>query len=255
MRNLDNENNASKKFWEDIIIFFVIIGLVLFIVSKFTPAHKANPAVSMSQTTAERTSPTTTEAKPVAYTPPTTTETTSTTSTPSNNYNSSFNEFSYDYKKSLSLLNQAVTMSQALDGKNANTCTGCNSNKQALADFFIQRFNVIDSSNPLYRQMYEGLAGDRLLNNPHFLIKDGMLFIIEKAQGRCGDVNTTDPNQANCVIIVDINGQQPPNQLSTGNTKNQDYRVNDRLRLIVLKEQVLPAANQDNDVAKYIIYN
>ena len=258
MRNFDNENNASKKFWEDIIIFCVIIGLVLFIVSKFTPTHKANPAVSIPQTTTEATAaayttPTTTETTTATYTPPTTTE--STTSAPPNNYSSSLNEFIYDHKKSISILNQAVTMSQALDGKNANTCTGCNSNKQALADFFIQRFNVLDSSNQLYRQMRDGLTGDRLLNNPHLLTKDGMLFIIEKAQGRCGDINTTDPNQANCVIVVDINGQQGPNQFSTGNTRNQDYRVYDRLRLIVLKEQVRPAANQENDVAEYILYN
>lgn len=260
MKNLDNENNASKKFWEDIIIFCVIIGLVIFIVSKFAPVHKANPAVSVSQTTTETTAttytpPTTTEATLAAYTPPNTTQSPATPSTPPNNYNPSSNEFNYDHKKSISVLNQAVTMSQALEGKNANTCTGCNSNKQALADFFIQRFNVLDNSNPLYRQMRDGLTGDRLLNNPHLLTKDGMLFVIEKAQGRCGDINTTDPNQANCVIIVDVNGQQGPNQFSTGNKRNQDYRVYDRLRLIVLKEQVRPAANQENDVAEYILYN
>lgn len=257
MRNLDKENNASKKLWEDIIIFLVIIGLALFIITKFLPIHKAKPAVSVSQVKTEtkvkttETNTTTIEAKPVAYTPSTTTEVAKPTQF--NNNNASSNEFNHDLIRCFSLLNQAVTMSKALDGKNANTCTGCDSNKQALADFFIQRFNVYDISNPYYKQMRDGLAGDRLLNNPHFLTKDGKLYIIEKAQGRCGDIDTIDPNQANCVIVIDINGQQGPNQFSTGTNRNQDYRVNDRLRLIVLKELVSPAINQDNDVADYIL--
>lgn len=256
MRNLDKESSASKKFWEDIIIFLVIIGLTLFIITKFLPTNKAKPVVSMSQVKTETSTKitevntTTIETKPVAYIPSTTTEVAKPTQL-SNNALS--NEFNHDLIKCFSLLNQAVTMSKALNGKNANTCTGCDSNKQALVDFFIQRFNVYDSSSPYYKQMRDGLAGDRLLNNPHFLTKDGKLYIIEKAQGRCGDIDTIDPNQANCVIIVDVNGQQGPNQLSTGTNRNQDYRVNDRLRLIVLKELVRPAINQDNDVADYIL--
>lgn len=158
------------------------------------------------------------------------------------------------YKKVISMLSQAMIISKQLDGTNANNCEGCNSNKQALANFFIKRFNVIDSSDPYYKNLHKKLPKDKLLENPLFLMNDGMLYIIEKAQGKCGDTNTTDPDKANCVIVVDTNGHHKPNEFSTGNKKD-NYKLNDRFRVIVLKDKVAPAANAQNDVAEYILNN
>lgn len=257
MKNSNNESNASKKFWEDITILFVIIGLALFIISKFIPFHKAKPIESMPQVKSETNATTeintpTIKSTTEAYIPPAATGIAP--ADQSDTKSASLNEFSKDYKQSISWLDEAITLSIALDDKDASNCPGCDSNKQALADYLTKRFHVYDKSSDSYRQMYQALAGDSSLNNPHFLTQSGILYIVEKAQGKCGDINTTDPNQANCVIIVDINGQKPPNQLSTGNKLNKNYRVKDRLRLVVLKQTVAPAANQENDVAEYVLY-
>lgn len=164
----------------------------------------------------------------------------------------SFAEFRTGYKKALSVLNRAIMMSEQLDDSNPNNCKGCISNKQALANFFIPRFNVIDNFDTYTKDTLKELSKNKLLKNPYFINNDGMLYIIEKAQGRCGEINTTDPDKANCVIIIDVNGIRPPNEFSTGNKKDKDYKLNDRFRIIVLKNKVVPASNEENDVADYV---
>lgn len=158
------------------------------------------------------------------------------------------------YKKSIAILSQAMIISKQLNSANANNCEGCHSNKQALANFFIKRLNVVESYDSSSKKLQKKLHKDELLKNPYFLCNDGTLYIIEKAQGKCGDTNTTDPNKANCVIVVDINGHHKPNQFSTGNNKD-NYKLNDRFRIIVLKDSVAPASSAKNNVAEYILYN
>jgi hypothetical protein len=164
-------------------------------------------------------------------------------------------EFRTSYNVAFSLLDKTIVMSKQLDGSNPNNCAGCNSNKQALANFFIKRLNVLDSSDTYFKQLQKNLSQDTLLNNPYFITTNGTLFVIEKAQGKCGEINTTDPDKANCVIIVDTNEQRKPNQFSTGNKTTKDYKIKDRLRLIILKDKIAPASNAENDVAEYILNN
>lgn len=163
--------------------------------------------------------------------------------------------FRTGYKKSVSSLSFALKILKELEGKDASNCSGCNSNKQALANFFIKRLNVVDSTNPYYKKAHNELSKDSLLNNPHFITNDGMIFIIEKARGRCGDVITNNPDKANCVIIIDTNAAKPPNKFSIGNKKDKNYKINDRFRVVVLKDKIVPAANEENDVAEYVWNN
>lgn len=164
-------------------------------------------------------------------------------------------EFRTSYKVAVAVLDKAIAMSKELDGQNANNCEGCDSNKQALANFFIKRLNVYKGSDRYYKELHKKLSQDTLLNNPHFMTFNDHLFIIEKAQGKCGEINTTDPDKANCVMVVDVDGQKTPNEFSTGNKQNKEYKIKDRLRIIVLKDKVAPASNAQNDVADYIFYN
>lgn len=235
------KNNATRKFWKDIILFLAVTCVVFFLSSILIPTYPP---------------------KRLIYIPPTKinamlSETTyNDSSSPSENTSASdASELSTNFKKAISLINQALAMAQALDNNNANTCPNCNSNKQALADYFMRRLSVVDSSNPSYKKLSTALAGDGWLNNPYFLTKDEFLFIIEKAQGRCGDINTNDPNQANCVMIVDVNGSSPPNLFSTGNKSNNNYVINDRFRLIIHSDRITPAANNENDAAEHVLYS
>lgn len=155
--------------------------------------------------------------------------------------------------KTVSVLNQVITMNKQIDGKDASNCVGCNSNKQALANFFMKRLNLIDYNSVYYKKSYNKFSKDNLFQNPHFITNDGMLYIIEKSQGKCGNINTTDPDKANCVMIIDINGDKSPNQFSTGNKKDKNYKIKDRFRLIILKNKIVPASNKENDVANYIL--
>lgn len=242
MENLDvNNDKATKKFWKEIILFLVITGVVFFLCSMLIPTYPP---------------------KHLIYIPPTKINAIPSEIPNNDGYSSNentsspdANDLSTNFKKAISLINQALAMAQALDNNNASTCPNCNSNKQALADYFMRRLSVVDSSNPSYKKLSTALAGDGWLNNPYFLTKDEFLFIIEKAQGRCGGINTNDPDKANCVMIVDVNGSSPPNQFSTGNKSNNNYVINDRFRLIVHADRITPAANNENDAAENVLYS
>lgn len=170
-------------------------------------------------------------------------------------------------KKIASTMNQALDMSIQLEEKNASTCKGCTSNAEALANFIMPRINFIASynisTNPekVTKEMASKIEKsidlaklnktlpDELLGKPMFLINDGSFIIFEKVKGKCGEVQTFDPRKANCVVTVDINGIKSPNKFSTGNNTNNDYKFNDRYRVIVMKNTVEPAQSKENDSA------
>lgn len=230
------KNNATRKFWGDIVLFLVVIWIVLSLYSMLIPTYPA---------------------KHIIYIPPTKINVTL-PEIINNSYSSSESDtkdFNTGYKTALSHISQALVLSEALGDGNPSNCLNCYSNKQGLVDYFTKRFNVIGKSSPRYIQLHTALVGDRWLNYPHFFTNDGFLFIIEKAQGKCGETNTNDPDKANCVIIVDVNGQSPPNQFSTGNKANNNYIINDRFRMIIFPDRITPAGNNENDVAEHVLYS
>jgi len=137
-------------------------------------------------------------------------------------------------KKSIAVLNQAIVMSIAQDSIDASSCTNCSSNAQKLAEFFIGKLNV--------------LSQNVTSPNAYFYTADGMRFDIIQSNGTCGTNSTTDPAPANCVVLVDVNGDKLPNDYSTGNTTANVYTFRDRYRLIVTANSVLPAQNATSDV-------
>ncbi|OGI17991.1 MAG: hypothetical protein A2255_00225 [Candidatus Melainabacteria bacterium RIFOXYA2_FULL_32_9] len=137
-------------------------------------------------------------------------------------------------------LNQAINSSIKQNKINPANCHNCKANKAALANLFIENLNVIKSNTDTI--------------NPYFYITDGMKYIITKADGICGSNDTVDPEKANCVILVDINGDKEPNIESTGN-KHKRYSFRDQYRLIINANSVEPASNSNNDVAQIAYEN
>ena len=137
------------------------------------------------------------------------------------------------FKKSLSVLNQAISMSVALDSSDASTGTGTDAAN--LANFFRQRLNVI---------------GNGPNSTTSFYTADGMLFTFSRpVAGNCGSVDTTDPAAAPCVVTVDVNGSKKPNAMSTGNASN-NWAFRDQYQLIINAQSVVPAGNNTTSVAQ-----
>lgn len=117
--------------------------------------------------------------------------------------------------------------------------------KKALAENLINKILLLKHS-------YHILHSDLTASHPFFSVDNGygitLKFIIEKAEGKCGANSTDDPDKANCVILIDINGDKLPNQISTGNPK-QGYSFKDQYRIIINGENAHPAVNKSNDVA------
>lgn len=154
------------------------------------------------------------------------------------------------YKKDLSVVIQSIEMDKALQGTDAGTC----SNEKALAELFLRRLNVLESYKSPNKQTLKILAKDKLSDKPYIMANDGTLFIIVKVNGHCGSNESSNPKNANCVMMVDVNGIKPPNELSTG-TQESNYKFKDRYLLIVLKDKAIPASNSENNIADYIINN
>ena len=138
----------------------------------------------------------------------------------------------HELKEVLSKLNYSIELNINENNVNANTCPDCNSNRSALAKFFINKFNVTKSNTTA--------------TIPYFYTAYGMRIDIIRTFGKCGANNSTDPDRANCVILVDINGDKLPNSLSTGN-KKQGYDFKDQYKFVVKADKVEPAFNSTND--------
>ncbi|EKE03556.1 MAG: hypothetical protein ACD_20C00186G0005 [uncultured bacterium] len=154
------------------------------------------------------------------------------------------NKHKFYLKRAVASLNQALVMNIAQQGVSASDCSECNGNKAALAKLFINNLNVIDQN-----------LSD---SNPHFSVSNGQdqstRFTIERSTGSCGSNNSVDPSKANCVILVDVNGNVGPNLDATGNNKS-NYRYYDRYRLIVKSSTVVPAKDSGNDIAVHAMVN
>lgn len=141
------------------------------------------------------------------------------------------------FKKSVATLNQAIVMSVAQDSVDVSNVTSSGDNSAALANFFMNKLNVISSNTTAA--------------SPTFFTADGMQYTVTKyTAGGCNASSDTNANSttANCVVSVDVNGGKSPNTVSTGNS-TATYSFKDQYSLIVRKNSVVPAANTTSDVA------
>lgn len=165
---------------------------------------------------------------------------------------SSHQDSIYGYKKAFHDINEIIMIDNQVEEGDVGNCT----NEKTLAEIFIRRINiimnVIESYKSPNKQTLKVLEKDKLSGKPYVIFADGMLYIIEKVKGKCGTANSSNPDDANCVVIVDINGTKPPNELSTGNQED-NYKFKDRYRIIILKDKAIPASNSENNIAASII--
>lgn len=139
------------------------------------------------------------------------------------------------FKKSLSVLNQALVISVAQNATDANSCCGATSTTD-LANFFANKLNVISG-----------------YGNASFFTADGMQYTVVKKSQACPATEDPDPSTASCVVLVDVNGLKGPNQDSSGLGSSNIYK--DRYYLDVHQNSVVPASNTTNDAAVQALQN
>ena len=153
-------------------------------------------------------------------------------------------EFKTAFKKSIAVLNQAITMNIALDNSDSNAysayTTSTTPAEQMMA-YFSQRMNVISSTTGA---------------NASITTADGMQYFFKKG----GTCLTTGSNPqitaaspaSGCYILVDVNGAKKPNAVSkVGNIKDQFY-------IAIMDNSAIPAydaiSGGGGDVAQQIMY-
>ncbi len=135
-------------------------------------------------------------------------------------------EYKTNFKKAMGNLNKAIGMSIAEESIDASVP----STVAELTDIFIKRFDVIDRE------------GDNI-----FFTSDGVKYTFTK-NGRCGTTNTIDIATAECYILLDLNNDYDPNQLSTNEADGTPV-YKDRYYVVVKKNAVVPAIENGHDVA------
>ena len=131
-------------------------------------------------------------------------------------------EYKAAYKKAVSMINQAVTLNYALDGRDATDYTGTN-----FFSLLTQRLNVM-SSNTTSQEMYTA---------------DGMWFkstgdsyggITPASSCNANDQATT--GNACAMVTVDVNGAKGPNKPTESTT-----RIFDIFTIVIYPQKALPA--------------
>ena len=131
-------------------------------------------------------------------------------------------EYKAAYKKAVSMINQAVTLNYALDGRDATDYPG-----SSFFSLLTQRLNVM-SSNTSTQEMYTA---------------DGMWFkstsdnyggIEPNSNCNANDQATT--KNACAMVTVDVNGAKGPNKETTSTT-----RIFDIFTIVIYPQKALPA--------------
>ena len=132
-------------------------------------------------------------------------------------------EYKAAFKKAVSMINQAVTLNYALDGRDATDYTDA-----SFFDLMTQRLNVMSST-----------AGSSELYTA-----DGMYF---KAQGgtSCAIAKGSGADNICAEVIVDVNGVKGPNKYTTATDA-----VYDIFTIAVYPQKALPG----NDVQSQVLY-
>lgn len=146
-------------------------------------------------------------------------------------------EYKVGLKKAVSVLNQALTMSIALDGIDAADQTHATAATHCLnlGSLFSGKMNVIST----------GRTGDA----GSFYTADGMHYQFIGDGTDC-DSTGTDPGTASCYIIADVNGAKNPNAMSVEGGSPTAHNYKDQYRLVLRDRMIVPAGNGTDTVAQ-----
>ena len=161
-------------------------------------------------------------------------------------------EFRSALKKSVSSINQAITLNYALENK---VDTG---SLEKFATMFTKRVSTIDvrylevapykvkewkhyddphtytykTVKHPYKEYSKKEIRDFKLSEykgkPIIQTADGMLFMFKKFAPGCKFVDTENPENSDCIMVVDVNGIKKPNEMTT-----QSQRPKDRYEVVI----------------------
>lgn len=137
-----------------------------------------------------------------------------------NNTPSNSREYRNAFKKAVSTVNQAMTLNYALE---ENVQLG---SIEEFADLFDKRLHVISSNfnhtqqgnNYKPMKLYDNEISKYNLSkyskNPMFINTDGMLYMFEKFTPECKFIDEDEPQNSDCIMVVDVNGFKNPNGMT-----------------------------------------
>lgn len=128
-------------------------------------------------------------------------------------------EFKTGAKKMMSVLNQVITMTVAVDGYDFSQISAVTSASGSLYDTFSRKMNIMRGTNAVDTTFYGANTGS---TNYTLWFNDGMAITFPNDGVTCDS-----PGKAKCRLVVDINGAKRPNLLSTavavGSTLNDQF--------------------------------
>lgn len=151
-------------------------------------------------------------------------------------------EFKTGFKKAISVLNQAITMSVALDSSDFSALNSANA-AGSIYSMFTSKMNVINSTTGADATLGFGN------NNYTLFLNDGMVISFPSASAACAAGTTT--IGANCTMIVDVNGKKKPNKVSTMRTMGDTASLFDQFYVDFYNQQVIPLDTS----GQYVLYN
>lgn len=141
--------------------------------------------------------------------------------------NTNKSEFKTAYKKVISAVNQAVTLSVAidyLDFGDANTgdqsvedsILGILSKKMQIARVVTQSSNGgANGADDVYRMLERNSSGSSPGSNYTVFFADGMVLSYPKTANKCTNYkNAAELTARGCAAVIDVNGTKNPNRLS-----------------------------------------
>ncbi len=133
-------------------------------------------------------------------------------------------EYKAAFKKGISMLNQAITLNYALDGRDATDFTGTN-----FFHLMTQRLNVMSSK---VQTQYDVYTADGMYFGP----ASGSVAGLTGTACAIEATNPGAPTNVCSVVTVDVNGMKGPNKPSDSTT-----RVYDIFTVAVYPQKALPA--------------
>lgn len=144
-------------------------------------------------------------------------------------------EYKAAFKKGVSMLNQAVTLNYAIDGKDATDFTASN-----FFHLMTQRLNVMSSNvgafelytaDGMYFKAADSVAGASGLTSKPCLVEPA------------DPTTVTTPSNVCSVVQIDVNGMKGPNKASDATTK-----VYDIFTLAIYPQKALPATAAQSEI-------
>lgn len=184
--------------------------------------------------------------------------------------NTGKSEFKTAYKKIISAVNQAVTMSVAIDYLDFGDAYSGTANTESIYRILQNKMQIAKTetatTNPEIDRMFKSTGG----NNYTIFFADGMVLSYPKSAANCTNQRANERRSV-CAAIVDVNGTKNPNKLSHcqwsssdgaassitndttasgGSCVEENTYISDQFSVIFKGQQLIP----NGYAARYVLY-